>query len=97
MRRERRAAAASDGCEDACTIATDGTMWARHRDRRGLATLRRSARISCLWHEKEIHDESVPKPEPHEMRLQTSRGVHTEAAQEANPRCAAAAVRGDIP
>src|SRR5881409_3445449 len=32
---------------------------------------------------KEIHDERVPEPEPYEMGLQISRGVYSEATEEA--------------
>ena len=40
---------------------------------------------------REIHYERVSEPESHEMGLQVSRGVHTEATQETGVRCAASA------
>jgi IS5 family transposase len=45
---------------------------------------------------KEIHNERVPEPESYEMGLQISRGIHTEAAEEARLRSAAPTSGRDV-
>src|SRR3989454_3217900 len=45
---------------------------------------------------KEIHDERVPEPEPYEMGLQISRGVYSEATEEAGIRSVTATAWGDF-
>src|SRR5437899_6100057 len=45
---------------------------------------------------KEVHDERVPEPEPYEMGLQISRGVYSEATEEAGIRSVTATAWGDF-